>query len=313
VAFDGTNYMVVYQHDHSATQQPDTLDSVRISTSGNILSTAVVVSDFSSFATNGSNLAMASGGTDYLLVFNRAGPLGPELSGVLIATLNGQHSSAEFPIVGASTGISSNPAIAYDGANFLIVWDNRGTNPGLYAERVSTAAQIMDPLPILVADESVSQPGRGCCGDLNPAVAFDGVNYLVAYSDPRNEVSDASSATISAARISKNGALLDGSSSASGIKVTNAKGVTNDHVTAIFFSGEYWLFWTSKSIALYGARLSTSGAITSPGADGFPVQQVSAPYPAAAANSTSALLLYRYRPSSVDPFALGGLPIYPSH
>jgi len=72
------------------------------------------------------------------------------------------------------------PAVAFDGTNYLVVW--QGYNPGsgnqdLYGARVSRAGAVLDPGGFLISSAAGHQ-FFGC-------VAFSGTNYLVAWWDGR--------------------------------------------------------------------------------------------------------------------------------
>jgi len=93
--------------------------------------------------------------------------------------------------------------------------------------------------------------GAGPCCDLQPTVSFDGTNYLVTYLDQRNASSSyeasiyAGYATISAARVSTSGKLLDGSATMPGIVVTAAQDVVLGRVRSACINGAHWLVWDS--------------------------------------------------------------------
>ncbi len=74
------------------------------------------------------------------------------------------------------------PSVAFDGTNYLIVWEDHRTNTGdIYGARVSEAGVLLDPGGI-----SISQPGFE---QLTPSVAFGGTNYLVTWADNRTDLS----------------------------------------------------------------------------------------------------------------------------
>src|SRR4029077_9560815 len=117
-----------------------------------------------------------------------------------------------FTISQVQGGEHESPAISWDGTNYLVVWADSGTSPqGLHGMRISPAGVLLDATPFALVDLSTAVLNEGCC-DLEPTVAFDGTNYLVAYRDPRgtNGVSGLNHASISAVRVSKAGALLHG-------------------------------------------------------------------------------------------------------
>ena len=72
----------------------------------------------------------------------------------------------------------SDPSIAFDGTNFFVAWtDRRGVSLDIYGARVSPGGGVVD-----VGGKAVS---TATGPQAVPAVAFDGTNYLVVWSDTR--------------------------------------------------------------------------------------------------------------------------------
>jgi hypothetical protein len=102
--------------------------------------------------------------------------------------------------VTSPTGASQqHPALAFDGTNFLVVWDDNrdGADSDIWGTRLSTAGAILDPIGIKIAATAGIQA--------NPTVAFNGSTYLVAWEDFK--VTDGTEADIGAARVSTAGAV----------------------------------------------------------------------------------------------------------
>lgn len=91
------------------------------------------------------------------------------------------------------------PAVAFDGANFLVVWQDfrSGKRYDVYAARVSPQGKVLDPEGLPVA-AGASNQGR-------PGVAFAGGQYLVAWMDARRYPVYG----IFAARVTPTGNVLD--------------------------------------------------------------------------------------------------------
>jgi hypothetical protein len=94
------------------------------------------------------------------------------------------------PTVVDGPGAARDPASAFDGTNYLVVWNGLG---GIRAARVAQSGALLDPRPIFVSSGTGSLPD----------VTFDGTNYLVVWST--NDVN----ADIRGARISTDGVVLD--------------------------------------------------------------------------------------------------------
>jgi len=72
------------------------------------------------------------------------------------------------------------PAVAFDGTNFLVVWSESGPLEDdswmrIIGTRVSPEGEVLDPVGIRISD-------RAYIGTLDPAVVFDGDRFLVAWS-----------------------------------------------------------------------------------------------------------------------------------
>lgn len=61
-------------------------------------------------------------------------------------------------------------AVAFDGSNYLVVWeDHRSSGSDIYGARVTPAGTVLDPGGIAISAGSGDQ--------INPAAAFDGTNF----------------------------------------------------------------------------------------------------------------------------------------
>ncbi len=114
--------------------------------------------------------AVAFGGSNYLVVWQigkylvarRVTPQGKALDGLGIPIHAPSHNG-------------KSPALAFDGTNFLLVWsDNRGPGVAIYATRISTAGKVLESKPLRVNQFYKHER-------TNPAVAFDGTNFMVVY------------------------------------------------------------------------------------------------------------------------------------
>ncbi|HEY5913970.1 MAG TPA: MBG domain-containing protein, partial [Verrucomicrobiae bacterium] len=159
------------------------------------------------------------------------------------------------------------PAIASDGANFLVVWLDRRHRAGeswvecdVYGARVTASGEILDPDGILIASNSVSASP--------PAVAFDGANYFVVW----QRYESGSMGPIHGSRVTREGQLLDSADgfrigAATGRLQTDAKVAFNGHVFLVA-----WNDWRNQTNGIpdnqicdiYGARVTPSGTVLDP-------------------------------------------------
>jgi hypothetical protein len=183
---------------------------VRVSPTGTILGPAVTVATPGEVASK-TVCALGFDGAQYLLVYlqasNPPAVTTIQLSAEFLSPLTGLPTAGPF-LIAAAGGNQMNPALAFDGANYLVAWEEITSSAtlGLNAARVSPAGVVPDPVPVGVYREQAGPPGS--YEGSFPALAFDGSNYLVVYHDGRAQLSGG--ATVSAARISPTGLLLDG-------------------------------------------------------------------------------------------------------
>src|SRR5205814_1845951 len=85
----------------------------------------------------------------------------------------------ELTFSATTAGMSEqNPAAAFDGTNYLVVWQAgpaTGAHYRLYGSRMTPAGQILDNPPILISD------GPATAAD----VAFNGTDFVVVWEDFR--------------------------------------------------------------------------------------------------------------------------------
>lgn len=184
------------------------------------------------------------------------------------------------PISPAAVGAPNDqlyPATASDGVNFLVVWmDQRNadsTEFDIYGARVSASGEVLDPggIPICTARDY----------QWYPAVAFDGTNYLVVWSDSRDNSPEHYSLELYGARVSRSGVVLD----PNGFRITHGEAV---YQPSVAFNGtEYlataytWEHNGQRGTTVLGVRVTPAGVVrdteelviyqTDPGGSGYPV------------------------------------------
>jgi hypothetical protein len=113
-------------------------------------------------------------------------------------------------VIYAATSDQGEPAVAFDGTNYLVVWTGySGDGNDIYGARVTVGGSVLDPSGIVISGADQDQR--------SPSVVFDGTTYLVAWQDGRlgYDYYD-----IYGARLWPNGALID----ADGFVITAASG-----------------------------------------------------------------------------------------
>ena len=169
VAFDGTNYLVVWTDLREGARK---VYGARVSPDGTVLDE----DGFAISAAGGSGPAVAFDGTNYLVVWSnqdsivgaRVDPDGTVLDpgGIPIST---------------QPGVELYPTLAFDGTNYLVAWIT-GYAEDVYGARVSPSGTVLDPAGIEIAVRAGFQ-------ETSPSVAFDGTNYLVVWQEiPCNRI-----------------------------------------------------------------------------------------------------------------------------
>jgi len=157
--------------------------------------------------------------------------------------------------LGPAWASQSAPAVAYDGTDYLVVWqDYRHFSTGhsdIYGARITTAGKLLDPTGFVVCD----RPGN----QLTPAIAHDGSTYLVAWADHGSNVNYAD---IYATRIDSAGVVKD----PAGIPIIT--GGSHQNAPAIGVGGGvFFVVWHDYRTLwdIYGARVSSKGIVLDQG------------------------------------------------
>ena len=242
-AFDGTNYMAVWQEWRLNSSYD--IFGTRVATDGTVLDTLGI--SVSTAAADQLYPAVAPGGSACLVVWQDYRSNAYDIYGARLG-LDGSVLDPAGLAVSVASGPQEYPDVAWDGSGYLVVWqDKRSGGYDIYAARVSSTGTVLDPAGITISTATGDQ--------LHPAVAFDGTNYLVVWQDYRSGSSD-----IYGARVATNGALLD----AGGVAISTATNA--QEWPAIAFDGtSYLAVWQDKRggpyADIYGARVTKSGTV----------------------------------------------------
>ena len=158
----------------------------RVSTGGGVLDSEGIV--ISAAALRQGVPSVSSDGANSLVVWQ------DEWSGTSADVYGARVSSAGAVLdplgipISTAHYLEGSPSAAFDGTNYLVVWEDSPSETAIYGARVSPEGTVLDPTAIVISAHS---------NDLAaPTVAFDGTNYLVAWQAkhfPRNSTSTARS------------------------------------------------------------------------------------------------------------------------
>jgi hypothetical protein len=196
IDFDGTNFIVSwtdrrYEWDFYATGV--TPDGVVLSTTG------WGVGAWPTTLTRYGDIAC---GDNYILAIweNRRFPMETDIQGGRIKIEDYSMPDLDGFDVSVGTYAHANPSTAFDGTNYLVVWEDRRNNISqIWGTRVGNSGQILDPDGIQIGYNDSLQLR-------NPSVSFNGVDYMVAWGSQNSE---GYSAGGQLSRISTEGIVLD--------------------------------------------------------------------------------------------------------
>jgi hypothetical protein len=248
-AFDGTNYLVVWEDFRNwegalDRTQPDVYGA-RITPQGsNIDSLGILIAPQLSDPDYPLNPVVAFDGTNYLVVWEDWIGGNSDVLGRRVST-SGAVIGSEISICTTSTW-QRMPDVVFGDANYLTVWMKNGYD--VYGARVSSEGAVLDPegFPI--------RQGPGYLyGTYSPSVAFDGTNYLVAWTE---DVSGTGN-DIRASRVDSNGTVLD-------LIPVCSESNTQAFPSLSFDGTNYLAAWHDNrggSYGIYAARITPAGAV----------------------------------------------------
>ena len=253
IAYDGTNYLVVWVN--YGPLYPIGISGQLVSPSGELVGSEFQISTGNEFAFG--YPAIAYDGTNYLVVWVKHEP-NDYLSGYIA----GQLISPSGSLVGSEFQITSDPrtpALAYDGTNYLVVWENIfGFNHNIYGQLVSQTGSLVGSEFQINTD---CQPFT-----MDFAIAYDGTNYLVVW---LNRIHQIEWCGISGQLVSPSGVLLGSEFQINIVPTTEM--IYEQWSPAIVYSGINYLVtwftftWTSEGQLIeadvYGQLLSSSGSL----------------------------------------------------
>jgi large repetitive protein len=267
VASFGANYLVTWADERSTGSQE--IYAARVTGSGSVLDPSGIP-----LSTGGCcrhSPAVGFGSVNHLVAWSQSASGATDIRGTRVTTDGVVLDPAGFAIASAS-GWQWNAAVASDGTNHFVVWeDERTSTSEIYGTRVTPDGVVLDPQGIRISSGSPAD---------FPAIAFDGVNYLVTWADSRAGID------VYGARVTPAGVVLD----ASGIPISTSAGTQTR--PSVAFDGTnsmvVWEDYRAGSIPhVYAARVSPEGAVLDPAGIRSPGQFSSTSRTSPSARSTT--------------------------
>ncbi len=237
---------------------------------------------------NGQSLpAMAWDGTSFLVVWSdsRDRSSGNDLYGARVRASDGALLDPAGIAICAQPGTQNNPAVAWDGTSFLVVWQDSRTSAtsgiDLYGGRVSSAGALLDGAGFPISTATGNQQA--------PALAWNGTHHLVVWQDDRNLAT--SYIDVYGARVTSAGTVTD----PTGIPISTATAAQTTPVAA-WDGTRFLVVWQDGRIGsgtqIYGARVSTLGTVQD--ASGLRITfSLNATSPAIATDGTRFLVVWQ--------------------
>ncbi len=298
IDFDGLNYLVVWQDKRFGSTLENNIGCARVNQSGQVLDPGGINLS-TQMPVQQSCPVAAFDGTNYLVVWHdfrdESFPVSnADIYGIRVDKL-GQVLDSSAIAISTAAHDQLFPAVAFDGTNYFVVWEDRRTDnyyPHIYGARVSQTGAVIDPEGIIIADSMY--------GEISPSIAFDGTNYLVAWFGRCGW-----SSGIIGTRVSQFGVVLD-----SGGFVIDTAGwyFFNDQTSIAYGADAYLVVWNANDI--FGARVCTSGVVI----DTIPIQISNGQYrefsPSVNFNGTNYFVVWDDERNSTHPWPVDSIDIY---
>lgn len=226
---------------------------------------AITVPDIvvSNATSNQQSSAAAFDGTNYFVVWDDFRSLGNfDIYGARVDTA-GTVLDAAGVVVSVYSNNQYEPDIAFDGANFMVVWHDyrSGVFPDIYGARLGTDGVVLDAAGIPISVHANEQAWVD--------VAFGGDEYLLVWEDQR----DGTNWDIYGTRIDATGTILD----PTGIAICTA--AERQERPAVAYGGDrFFVAWGDYRNAqwdIYGTRVGTDGSVEDDAAEGITISKPS--------------------------------------
>jgi hypothetical protein len=247
IAFDGTNHLVVWSQGEDLNRQSDVYGA-RVGRDGAVVDPAGILIAGTGVERLG-GLSVAFDGANYLVVWHDFSDGVNDIRGARLSRAGQVLDPTGIAISVAPRTAGAGTSVAFDGTNYLVVWTYEEQDGDVYGARVSRAGVVLDPEGIRISPAVGTQSGA--------SLAFDGMNYLVAFADNRDGILN-----VSGARVSRGGVVRDPTS----FPISRNPGT----VSAVGFDGtNHLVVWSApgSDYDIEAARVTRAGAVR----DGIPI------------------------------------------
>jgi len=278
VAFDGTNFLLVWEDTRSGTNMD--IYGRQVSPAGLVLGTKDVAISTASKDQRKPAVTCQSGTCLVVWEDARTSSTGVFDGGIYGAHVDktGKVLDPTGIVISKTTGAKEAPDVVGDGTNFLVVWKDDGSGNGdIYGARVASTGSLMDTKAILITSHSGVD-------DL-PRVAFDGTNYFVVWA----AMATVNQWDIRGARLSTAGTVLDAADIviAASAKVEISPAIAPWKSSLIVVWGRQ-----DSAYTLYGTRLDSLGKASTLGGVNLMAKYRDTLNPAVVSDGKEALMVW---------------------
>jgi hypothetical protein len=280
VAYDGTNYLVVFHRlIDDGRFQPD-IYGVRVSPDGIVLGAAFPVTDR---PTGQWSPVVAFDGTNFLVAWTESGPEGGDAYAARVTPAGTVLDPAGLPVAVLDGG-QNVQGIAFDGTDFLVVWSDTVGDGNIVAARVTPAGTVLDPAGIVVAT------GVGALNDAS--VAAVGPNVMIVWV----VVGDEGASLVLGGRVAPSGAVLDGN----GFVIDDTTSQAYEPTVAFDGSNAQVVWGDGVDADLLGARVTPAAVVLDPVAVAMAAGDADHYSPSLSSDGDGFLLAWTHLASSVQ-------------
>jgi hypothetical protein len=234
-AWNGSNFMVTWLDDRLSAVHYD-IFGTRVSTAGAVLDGASGKAIVTSSDGEGSSV-LASNGNGVFVVLES----NPGYEDIVGTRVDASAHVLDTPPKPLSTMATEqlNPAVAFDGTDYLVVWTDFGIPTTLVrGARVSNGGKLLDPNGISIGTTSYY--------DTLPSVAWNGTNFFVTWTDVTPDVHGA--------RVTPGGAVLDPTGILLGSNASSGATVASDGTN-------FLVTWQTQQQNVVALRVTNGGVV----------------------------------------------------
>lgn len=247
VAYNGTNYLVVFQDRRSSVETD--IYGARVTPSGNVLDPdGIPISTAQGYQWHP---CVASNGSDFLVVWQDLRTGTSDIYGARVDH-NGIVLEPDGIAVSSAPRSQEFPSVASDGTDYFAVWhdarDSTNTQYDIYGARITADGILLDTNSVAIFVDTAQQT--------DPSIVSDGTDYFIVWEDWRAQV-----LAIMGARVDSLANVLD----PNGISISGMPSMMEWYPSLAFNGTDYLVVWADDRNGIdpdiYGARVNQSGIL----------------------------------------------------